>query len=320
MAPSLKTLWQATGATITELFYTKEPSFTEAQYPDLSNEVWVVTGGSGGIGYEVALRLAQRHAKVWLVARSQQKLEQTVAKIRTEMPSADLDYCVVDFADLESFKPGLAKLLKSETKIHGIIHNAGVMFPEKGLKTKQGYEYQVGVNNLGPQLLQKLLDPLVDSVVHDSGKAARIVWVSSLALFMSGYDFSNANDVTQSLSDRYAFSKAINYVQCVQWSSHHTSSNAISVAVHPGIIETDLFRHTDSLSNMLVSKFKWPAKYGAYSELYAALSPEVEETNNCFVFPFGRIGNVSTELYERAHDNRGEELWDWLEAQIKDFE
>lgn len=320
MLPTLRTLWEGLCASVDEASASKTPQFLDEDYPDLTGAVWVVTGANGGIGTEVAKKLARKGAKVWLIARSHAKLEETVQLIKTEQPEAQLDTCVMDFSDLTTIKPGVQKILSNHTELHGIIHNAGVMFAEKGLKTAQGFEYQVGVNNVGPQLLQHFLDPLLERAMNrDPRSDLRIVWISSLALYLTSYEFDKPNDTTRSVTERYAFSKAINYVQSVQWPLHHPGTQVLSVAAHPGIIKTELFRHTDSFSDRLIDGLKWPPEYGAYTELFAALSPEICKEGSAFVVPFGRIGRVSTELYKRAHSSQGQKLWDWIDEQIEPY-
>ena len=49
----------------------------------LSNKVAVVTGGSQGIGKYAAMRMAQEGARVIIVARTQETLNQAASEIKT---------------------------------------------------------------------------------------------------------------------------------------------------------------------------------------------------------------------------------------------
>ena len=49
----------------------------------LSNKVAVVTGGSQGIGKYAAMRMAQEGARVIIVARTQETLDQAASEIKT---------------------------------------------------------------------------------------------------------------------------------------------------------------------------------------------------------------------------------------------
>jgi retinol dehydrogenase-12 len=54
------------------------------------------------------------------------------------------------------------------------------MVPPQGSKTKQGYELQLGTNDVAPFLFTKLLTPtLVKTAKESSPGSVRVVWVSS---------------------------------------------------------------------------------------------------------------------------------------------
>lgn len=65
----------------------------------------------------------------------------------------------MDLADLSTIKGSVQKFLEQEDKLHVLFNNAGVMNPAPGSKTAQGYELQLGTNNIGTFLFTKLLTP-----------------------------------------------------------------------------------------------------------------------------------------------------------------
>lgn len=69
------------------------------------------------------------------------------------------------------------------------------MVPPQGSKTTQGYELQLGTNNLAPFLFTQLLLPVL-SATAKMGEA-RVVWVSSSAGYLGLpnpiIDFGNMN-------------------------------------------------------------------------------------------------------------------------------
>jgi len=57
--------------------------------------------------------------------------------------------------------------------------------------------------------------------------------------------------------------------------------------------------------------------YGAYTELFAGLSPEVKEENSgCFIQPWGRIVEGRKDLHE---EGLGKRYWEWTEEQVKEY-
>ena len=65
---------------------------------DLDGTVAVVTGGSRGVGPHIAAALAQRGARIALVARSQPELA-AVAETLREKGSQVLVYCAINSCD-----------------------------------------------------------------------------------------------------------------------------------------------------------------------------------------------------------------------------
>lgn len=78
---------------------------------------------------------------------------------------------------------------------------------------------------------------------------------------------------------------------------------------------------------MLVQWMLKPPIYGAYTELFAGLSPDVMESRNGgYVIPFGRFyDNLRKDLVlgKRSQDEGGTgiaaDFWDWCEEQVKEY-
>lgn len=309
-----------------ELVLVRGPSISEMNWPDQQGRVWVVTGATSGIGTQTAMILAAHRAKVWLGGRNESKLQNTISEIKREHPAANVDYFIVDYEDLTTIAPGVKKLLKAETRLDGIIHNAGVMVPPQFSQIKQEYDTSIGVNNLGPMLLQTLLDPLFIKTAESntSSSESRIVWLSSIAHVFappSGVlDWDHPSDPKDNPRRRYCVSKTISYIQSIQWTKHHPDVKALSLSVHPGLIKTELFRNTSFLEKGIIRPFLWSPVYGAYNELYAALSPKLHnDDNNVYIVPFARKGEIRPDIYAAARDDRGEKLWNWMNKAIEPY-
>lgn len=285
------------------------PFFKPEDYPDLGGQVWIVTGATSGIGIEIAKTLLKQHAKVYLVGRSQQKLDDTVKLLKAQFSQASIDTLLIDYADLNTVEPAVNVFKSKESKLNGVFHNAGVMNVPRGSKTKQGIELTLGVNNVATQYLQELLDPLVLATPK-----ARIVWLSSLAHIGAPYGGFDTAWLTAGPERLYAMSKATDYIQAVQWSARHPDADVLSVAVHPGVIKSELTRTTNPVMKMLTSPFYYDTPYGALSPVYAGLSPDVK--NNDYIIPFGRVGAVRPDIYEAARGPKGKAAVQWIEEQI----
>ncbi|CAN6664963.1 hypothetical protein TRVA0_036S01002 [Trichomonascus vanleenenianus] len=303
-------------------FIAGEPAFKEDSYPDLRGKVYIVTGGCTGIGYHVTRYLIMKNATVYMAARNQSKIDAAIESLTTEFPSAKLDYIIVDLGDLASIKPGVQKFLDKAVRLDGVVHNAGVMTPEPGSKTKQGYELQLGTNAIGPWLLQKFLDDvLIETAKKSPPNSVRVLWVSSSAHMMSkkgGMNWDNPNEGNK--WGLYGQSKAINIMQSILWAQHHEGSGVVSLNCHPGNIRSELQRYASKIEGTLIKGLLYDTKYGAYTELYAMLNPVITtEDNGLYVIPFGKRGKARNDIVQAAQGEDGQKLYNWLTEQVKDY-
>lgn len=70
---------------------TSNKPWARTDIPDLTGKVCMVTGGTGGIGYETAIALVQSGAQVFVVGRSEERGNEAVEKIKNAIkliPSA----------------------------------------------------------------------------------------------------------------------------------------------------------------------------------------------------------------------------------------
>jgi len=62
--------------------------------PSQKGKIAIVTGANAGLGYETALALAQKEAKVIMACRNMGKAEKAKAAILKEVPNGDLEIMV----------------------------------------------------------------------------------------------------------------------------------------------------------------------------------------------------------------------------------
>lgn len=91
---------------------------------DLSDHIAVVTGASRGLGKAMAKALAANGATVVCVARSEDKLKETVSEIEAAGGKAELAVC--DVADRQSVDDTIDNCVQRHEKIDILVNNAGI--------------------------------------------------------------------------------------------------------------------------------------------------------------------------------------------------
>lgn len=104
-----------------DVFHTSIPPYIVAV--QFTNRLALVTGASAGIGAATAELLAQRGARVLLVARSSEGLARVAARIHAAGGTALC--CPLDLADAPAVEHTLTPLLASEGVPHLLVNSAG---------------------------------------------------------------------------------------------------------------------------------------------------------------------------------------------------
>src|SRR5712672_533096 len=120
----------------------------QAKIPSQLGRTAVVTGATGGLGYETALALAKAGAEVILTGRDDRKGESAVETISREVMSAKVSYEHLELANLTSIAD-FAQRMHARQSLDLLINNAGVMALPRRLTTADGFEMQFGTNHLG---------------------------------------------------------------------------------------------------------------------------------------------------------------------------
>ncbi|KAI0023055.1 putative short-chain dehydrogenase [Xylariomycetidae sp. FL0641] len=317
-----------------------KPQYTEKDLPDLSGKVYIVTGSNTGIGKELSRILYSKNATAYLAARSEAKANAAIDDIKKSHPGSEgsLVFFHLDLNDLSTIRASAERFLSMESRLDVLFNNAGIQnFVENPYpKTAQGYECHLGVNCLGTFLFTKLLTPMLVATAQKESSppgSVRVVWVSSSATELggtksTGIDMDNLDyHVEKPYMDRYCMSKAGNWLHGVEFARRYEADKVVSVPLNPGNTSSDLFRgNTDFIIRFAGIVLAYPVINGAYTELYAGLSPDITlEKTGSWVVPFGRIFPIRNDLLEatKPKDEGGNgtaaRFWEWSEEQVKPY-
>lgn len=255
--------------------------WTTADLPSLSGKTVVVTGATGGLGYETAMALAGAGAIVILTGRDDAKGLRAIEGICERFPDALIAYEHLDLASLSSVADFARRFAAENERLDLLVNNAGVMALPKRQQTEDGFEMQLGINYLGHYALTARLLPQL----RRAG-APRIVNLSSLAHRSGAINFDDLQGKHSYRPWRaYCQSKLamLMFALELQRRSLAASWGLTSVAAHPGYARTDLIANGPGantvqgrVGRLLQPWISQSAAEGALPTLFAATSPDVE--------------------------------------------
>ncbi len=258
---------------------TVKKNWSNTDIPSQAGKLAVVTGATGGLGYETALGLAQAGAEVILAGRNEAKGADAVRRILTVAPGAKVRFGMVDLASLGSVAAFAKDLLAQSRPIDILANNAAVMATPTRQTTKDGFELQLGTNYLSHFALTAWLLPLL---VH--GGQTRIVQVSSLAHRQGKIHFDDLQ-LERGYTPWKAYTQSklamLIFALELQKRSDANGWGLMSNAAHPGYARTDIIANgpgADSLQaklhRLIGPLFSHSSAAGALPTLYAATAPE----------------------------------------------
>lgn len=229
----------------------------------------LITGGNSGIGLCTAEQLARRGAEVVLACRDQTKGQAALARIKNRLPEARVRLFSLDLANLASVR-GCARRLNDELDgLDVLINNAGVV-PTRQQFTNDGYEMQFGVNYLAPVLLTHLLLPLLQRT-----EGARIVHLASVVHWLGRINPNTWRGRRPYLVlDAYGQSKLGNILFSDVLARKLAGQGITSNALHPGGVDTPIFRHVPGAAMTLIRPTLTTAENAARLPVRLALDEE----------------------------------------------
>jgi NAD(P)-dependent dehydrogenase (short-subunit alcohol dehydrogenase family) len=293
----------------------QDSPWSAADVPRLDGRVAVITGANTGIGFETARVLAEHGAQVVLACRSGERARAAAARIAASTDAdAAPETLELDLASLSSVRRAAEQLHDLHPGIDLLINNAGVMDVPYGT-TEDGFESHLGINHLGHFALTGLLLP---QLTREEG--SRIVSVSSVVHARGQIDFDDlAYTRDYKPGPAYSRSKLANLLFAFELDRRLTAagSPAASLAAHPGLSRTELYRYEEPVARVAVRLLSpvlmQSAASGALPVLRAATDPAA--AGGTYYGPGGRKQYkgqpVVVDAAPAAHDEAAaRRLWD----------
>jgi len=246
----------------------------------------VITGGTGGIGFQSAMGIAKTGARVLVTGRNRERGEAAVARIIEETGNPRIALVVGDLSSLAGIDALAAAVVAHTDRVDVLVNNAGYLGNEPAMSV-DGIELHFAINVVAPWRLTHALLP----VLRAAGQAR--------VLNVTGGDKPAAVDV-ENLQAEKGFRGLMTYThsKSVLESMSMALADALEpegVTVHivfPGRASTAM---TQSLTRaglpgmmkLMMPFFRWffadddgkSATRAAQSTIWAATAPELAQTS-----------------------------------------
>ncbi len=278
---------------------------------DMANRVFLISGGTSGVGKAIATGLARLGAKVVIISRSADRGQAAVKEISEATGNSRVDWFAADLS-LQSSIQEVANIYKRKyDQLHVLINASGAVYFKKEL-TAEGIDRMFAVNVLSHYLLtNRLLD-----ILQESGPA-RVITVSGHPRFLKNpvinfddiqmeYQYSAMRAISQSLFARTLFA--------FELANRLEGTGVTSNAFHPGRVKSNLGRNAPwylRVATPLVNAF-FKAECGI--GVYLASAQEIEYANGMFFDEKKRIIAIHTQF----EDGAGNRLWTLCEKLTSD--
>lgn len=145
-----------------------------------------ITGGSSGIGLELARQLAERGHPLALFARDSGRLQDALQELKNTYPELLITAHPADVADRASIEAAVAAAAAAHGAPGWSVANAGIAEPGHFLdQPTQSFESQLQVNYMGALYFSRAVVPLMRDAA-----GGRLVFVGSGAAFFGIYGYA----------------------------------------------------------------------------------------------------------------------------------
>ena len=246
----------------------------------IEGKTCLITGGTSGIGKEIAIGLAKMKANVILVGRDKAKCEAALEEIWRNVSISTnknrVSYLLADLSSQASIHQLANKFLENYESLDILVNNAGV-FLSRRITTVDNIEYTFAVNHLAPFLLTNLLFERIKA-----SSPSRIITTSSVAHRGAYINFDDLQFERGRYNgvEAYRQSKLANILFTKELARRSRGSGVTSNCFHPGGVRTNLIQSNPWYYRVIwaiINPFLVSPKKGADTAIYLASSSKVAE-------------------------------------------
>jgi NAD(P)-dependent dehydrogenase (short-subunit alcohol dehydrogenase family) len=219
----------------------------------LDGRTVLITGGTGGIGYQTARALARRDAKLIITGRDAGAGERAAAAIRRESGQWSVTFLQADHATVTGNQQLAEQVAADFPGLNVLVNNVGGLYGTRW-ETADSYEATLAMNFLGPFTLTCELLPLLQA-----NAPAQCINVVSAAFKMWKPDpFQDLQSTRRFISGHaYARAKLLNVLFSLALARRVPAGQVTVNLVHPGLSWTQM---TQSMTSQTIPSLRlvWP--------------------------------------------------------------
>lgn len=250
---------------------------------DFTGKLVVITGATSGIGYVTARKYASKGANLLCINRNQKKSDALRQEIENEY-GVKCDYKLADLSNLPEIHAVAEELLKLDTPIDVLIHNAGVYLTQREL-TSDGIEKVFVVHYLSSFIINYVLMEKLKSQEN-----ARIILVNSeghrFAVWGVRLDDLNWEKRRYSGLKSYGSAKTAQLLSMLVFEEQFQDSRVTINAMHPGAVKTETGQENGPVYRWFKRNFfdktLKSAEISAEALYYLGVAEELKTVNSKF--------------------------------------
>ncbi len=287
------------------LFIKNRKAVQKKSHEKMNGKLCVVSGATGGVGYEAVKALAFGGANIVMIVRNEDKAKK-VKKYIEEKYTVSVDYFIADFLDLEQVKEVANKILEKYAKIDVLINSAGIHSTKRKLN-KDGIESVFCVNHLAPFLITKIL---LNRMIESS--PSRIIQVNSEGHRFNGLNLNDLNWKKRFYTGlrSYGASKTAQLLTVWEFAEILKDTGVTVNALHPGGVRTNIGNNNGKLYRWFLHNVTWhflkDPKIAGQAIYYLSSSNEMKNVS-------GKFFNLTIEEKPAKHSldrENQKKIWD----------
>jgi len=294
--------------------------------PDLSGKVYVVTGGSSGIGFGIVAHLLQhKPERIYLLSNKEEHADQAQEALKEWGDVSKVEWRKCNLENLSQTDEVARQLAKELTRLDALVCNAGLGVGVYNETEHDKLDSHMQVNVISQNHLTLTLLPILQKttdsrIVHMSSELHRAAPPTT--------EFTSIAEINDDIGPTLLYNRT-KLAQIVflrelylrisagQFGTVTGSTGLPWInATHPGAVSTDQPKQAEEAYGKLGTVgvalvrplMKDPVAQGCRSALFAATSPDVvkEQIQNSYIVPDRKVTDVSSKAKDTV---LGFNLW-----------